>query len=159
MKSPLTIRVVAIADLTSEALARWRQLQACSPELQSPFFAPEFALTFGAAGRAVEVGLIEIGDALVGIFPFERGSLSRSRLSDRLMATMGASCPVGRRLSDSHGLISKPEVCISSDFLLRKCGLTTWDFHRLPASQSTFAPSATGQLEWSIIDLRDGHAA
>ena len=152
-----TARIVHSTSLTGPELARWRALQASNPTLISPFFAPEFAQGFTAAGHAVQVVLIKIEGTLIGVLPFEKGGLARAGATDRVMRLLGAGCPAGRRLSDHHGLIAAPEFVPDAFGLLRAAQLTTWDFHRLPTTQATFAPFKTHSEDWHIADLSGGH--
>ena len=151
------IRVLPVLELEAQHLARWRQLQAGNPDLHSPFFAPEFAQAFSRQKHPVHVALIEENGAIAGFFPFERGGLARAGPQDRALSLLGAGCPAGRRLSDSHGLISAPGFLLDAPALLAACGLTAWDFHRLPATQATFSSYRTSQQDWHVIDLRDGY--
>ena len=154
-----SIRVLPVLDLDARHLARWRQLQAGNPDLQSPFFAPEFAQAFSRQNQPVLVAVIEQDGAIAGFFPFERGGLARAGTQDRALSLLGAGCPAGRRLSDSHGVISAPGFQLDAPSLLAACGLTVWDFHRLPATQAIFSSYRSSQQDWHVIDLRDGYQA
>ena len=153
------IRLMPLGALDDRHLDRWRALQATNPDLQSPFFAPEFALGFQRQGHLVQVAVIEHNSEIAAFFPFERGGLARAGAQDQAMRLLGAGCPAGRRLSDSHGLISAPGFTFDAQKLLAACRLNAWDFHRLAPNQPTFSQYQTGRQDWHIIDLRLGYAA
>jgi len=142
----VSIRVLKPSELTGDLLAVWSALQRDDPEADSPYFRPEFTLAVADVRHDVRVAVIETPDGPAGFFPFQPSRL-------------GAGRPVGGRLSDYHGLIARPGLALTSGQLLRGCGLRSWAFDHLPASQAIFADGriATGESPW--LDLSAGFDA
>ena len=101
--------------------------------LDSPFFHPQFSSIVARACSNVEVAVVEQCNKVVALLPFQR-------ISKHI------GVPVGRPLSDYHGLISASEFDVDVADLVRQCGLLGWDFDHLLASQPCFASfhEATG---------------
>jgi CelD/BcsL family acetyltransferase involved in cellulose biosynthesis len=137
------VRVVSARELDAGLVARWRELLAAHPELQSPYFCPEFTCAVAAVRDDVHVGLLEEGNRVVGFFPFQRGPLR-------------VGTPVGGQLSDYQAVVTAPETRWRADELLRGCGLALWDFDHLLASQAPFGPWHRVSSESPIMDLSDG---
>lgn len=143
MTSPVAIRVLKPADLTGDLLAAWSDLQKRDPETDSPYFRPEFTLAVADVRSDVSVAVVEAPDGPAAFFPFQSSRLGSGR-------------PVGGRLSDYHGLIARPGVGLTPGQLLRGCGLRSWSFDHLPASQSTFAGQWVATGESPALDLSQG---
>jgi CelD/BcsL family acetyltransferase involved in cellulose biosynthesis len=142
----MKIRVFSFHRLPAEHLAAWSELQLASAECDSPFFRPEYHALAAEVGRPVMVGVMEEGDRPVGFLPFE----------------LGASCtglPVSLKLSDFQGAIVAPGVAWSGHRLLKGCGLRTFHFDALLATQ---APLLTGPVNVEpshLADLSAGYEA
>ena len=154
----MEVRVIAPADLDGALIARWREIQAGNKALASPFFTPEFIITAAQSGSA-QIAVMRMDGEVVAFFPFQGGGLGRPGLVDRAFRALGVACPVGRKVSDCHGIIAAPGFEIEPHILLDACRINTWDFHRLPLTDATFAPFHTQVVQWSTIDLTGGHAA
>jgi CelD/BcsL family acetyltransferase involved in cellulose biosynthesis len=129
------------------ALVRqWRALQESNPDLQNPCFAPEFTQAVAAARNDVEVAIIEELGNFVAIFPFQRKA-------------GGRAIPVGGIVSDYQGLICPPNFSCDSRELLKTCGLISWDFDRLLATQQSFKPFHKLCEPSALIDLSHGYDA
>jgi CelD/BcsL family acetyltransferase involved in cellulose biosynthesis len=139
----VTVRVLPAGALGARALARWSELQRASPLYRSPFFRPEFTLAV-AAVRDVRVAVIQDGDEIAGLFPFERGRARSGR-------------PVGKPFSDYHGPVLDAAAAIDPRELVRACGLATWSFDHLPAGLSSYAPHALAEAGSPCMDLSEGH--
>ena len=125
----------------------WNCFRAKNVDLASPFFAPEFAEIVARAGCDIQLALIKISGETLGIFPFERRRLNLSG-------------PVGRYLSDYHGLIANSGLKIDTRALLRACGLAAWDYAHVPTSQEAFSSShREGHQRSPVIDLSNGYPA
>ncbi len=144
--SALRISVLTPDRLTPDHLRAWSEIQTADPTLSSPYFRPEFAAAVAAVRTDVQVGVIERAGEPVGFFPFQVGRL-------------GAGIPVGGRLSDYHGLVARPGLELSAERLIEGCGLRSFKFDHLPASQTTFAAAATGTAPSHRLDLSAGFAA
>ena len=111
------------AELGAPESERWERIRRGSPALSSPFFHVEFTRAVGAVRPDVRIGVL--GDG--GFFPFQ---VSRTR----------AGRPVGGKLSDYHGVVVGPDVAWEPRELLRACGLRSYAFNHLIASQAPFRP-------------------
>lgn len=139
----MKITVVPARELDTAARERWLGLQRSNPALASPFFCPEFTLAVDAARGGVRVAILEEDNRIVGFFPFE------SRWS------IGA--PVGRMMSDHHGVVCAPGTRWHWPELLRAARLSCWRFYHLCADQ---APATGVQRTHSpALDLSRGFAA
>jgi len=129
-----------------EELETWRRLQATFPELQRPFFAPEYHQILGEVLPEVEVAVLREGDDVVGFFPFQRGN-------------GGVARPVGLRLNDFQGLIAPPGLELDFTAVLRESGLAGWRFDHLVANQQCLAPFHRHCEESLLVDLSQGYDA
>src|SRR5512143_1419306 len=108
--APLKVSLVSPADLGPAQLARWSEIQASAPVLDSPFFAAGFVRSVADARERVEVAVLEDSSGVAGFFPFERG---RGDVAH----------PVGRMYSDFQAVIAGPAARWDGPSLLRACGL------------------------------------
>ena len=142
----MIVRVVPGGSLSEVELARWSEIRQGAPSLASPFFSPIFTSIVAACRDDVRVGILEEDGEPTGFFPFQRGRF-------------GLGCPVGSLLSDCHGVITPEHVSWDARALIRACGLNTWNFDHLVASQAPFEPFHRS-TEWSKqIDLSNGFDA
>jgi CelD/BcsL family acetyltransferase involved in cellulose biosynthesis len=145
--TPSTVaRVVPANALERAQIERWSAIQRSVPALASPFFCPEFTQIIGAVRDDTEVALLEADGAPVGFFPFQRRSFGRG-------------FPVGLNLSDYHGIIAPEGSTTDVAQLLRACGLKTWEFDHLPASQTPFARFSGSERSSVVMDLSSGFEA
>lgn len=142
----LEVHLIEGRRLTQKHLSAWRQLQKSNPELANPCFAPEFTQAVASVRNDVEVAFILDNGAVAGILPFQRRFGSRA-------------IPAGGIVSDFQGLVCRPGFTCEPRELLKACGLVSWDFDRLLASQSLFAPYHKLCEPSARIDLREGYAA
>lgn len=122
----MSVRVVPARSLGEPELARWAEIRRGEPSLASPFFAPDFTAIVAAARDDVRVAVVE-RDGVSAYLPFQRGRLGIGR-------------PVGSILSDYHGAIAAAGADLDARALIRGCGLKTWEFTYVPATQACFAP-------------------
>jgi CelD/BcsL family acetyltransferase involved in cellulose biosynthesis len=141
----LSITTIPAQQLTVEQVTDWSCLQQADPELASPYFRPEFTQAVAAVRQDVEVAILERGGATAGFFPYQR----RRR----------AAQPVAGRLCDFHGVIARSGVAWTVADLLRGCGLSSWEFHHLLASQSPFAEHIRQTEGSPYLDLSGGFDA
>jgi CelD/BcsL family acetyltransferase involved in cellulose biosynthesis len=118
----MKFETISIRDLSSDLLVRWEEILRQSPELDSPYFRPQFSQAVAAVRENVEIAILREGGAVVGFFPFERVSGSTAR-------------PVGSRLSDYQAVITPRETQWQASELMRACGLKAWEFDHQLASQ------------------------
>jgi CelD/BcsL family acetyltransferase involved in cellulose biosynthesis len=139
----MKIELCSAGDLSPSHLARWDELQRASPELESPYFRPEFTQVVAALRPSVEVALLTDGGQTLGFFPFERsGQVAR---------------PVAARLSDYHGLIAASDTPWCMPDILRACRLRAWQFDHQLASQSQLAPYFAKTANSWRIDVSTGY--
>src|SRR5262245_37863481 len=101
--------------LSDDIVRIWGCLQQANPDLESPYFHPEFTRIIASVRDDVEVAVIEDGGKVVAVFPFQRER-----------KTVGRA--VGHPLSDYHGVICTRELEFDPLALLRACGLVAWDY-------------------------------
>jgi CelD/BcsL family acetyltransferase involved in cellulose biosynthesis len=121
----MKITVLPARELTPEHVQTWARLQQADPELESPFFRPEFTRLVASVRTDVEVAVLEEDGELAGFFPFQR-------------RFWGAGVPVGGRVNDFQGVVARPGLSWRADELIRACGLSVWDFDHLLPSQQPF---------------------
>jgi CelD/BcsL family acetyltransferase involved in cellulose biosynthesis len=121
----MKITVLPARELTAEHIQAWARFQQADPELESPFFRPEFTRLVASVRTDVEVAVLEENGELAGFFPFQR----------RLW---GTGVPVGGRVNDFQGVVAKTGLIWRADELLRACGLSAWVFDHLLPSQQPF---------------------
>ena len=66
---------------------------------------------------------------------------------------------MGGALSDFHGVIADARAVWDAGDLVRRCGLSTWDFDHLVASQQAFVPYHQKLAESPYLDLSAGFEA
>ena len=144
----MRIRCFTPGALEQGLLDAWRALQASDPSLASPFLGPDLPLAVEAAGGAVEVAVVEEGDAPVAFFPFARHG--RSGRTGRAYAA---------NLSDLEGITAAPGLALDARTLLEGCDLARFDFGQALASQPLLAPSHVTIRAALHLDLSQGFEA
>lgn len=142
----MKITVVKGAELTAADLERWRTLQAANPDLASPYFCPEYTQAVAAVRKDIFVGVMEADGQVVGYFPHQRRSL-------------GFGGPPGGGFSDFQGVIAAPTTTWDARDLLRGCGLVSWEFNDLVASQAPFAAYHARKEDSHYVDVSAGFDA
>jgi CelD/BcsL family acetyltransferase involved in cellulose biosynthesis len=155
----MKIKVVAGSALAPSHIEAWRRIQLAHAHLDSPLFTPEFTQLVARHSPDVEVAVLEKCGVIVGFFPFQRGTFDRGGLVGSTLDALGMACPVGRTLSDYHGVISAPDIDIDAKALLRACSVTAWDFDHLPLEQKVFAGYRRTEDCMSTMDLSQGFSA
>jgi CelD/BcsL family acetyltransferase involved in cellulose biosynthesis len=142
--APNSLKVISGKLLNADLCAAWRTIRAANPQLDSPYFHPEFTLAVAAVREDVRVAVIEQGGEPVAFFPHQRQAGGRGR-------------PVGGRLSDFHGLVAAPDFRIDPAELLRACGLKRFAFSHLtgPSLPNDAGPRAI-QHRSPHLDLSGG---
>jgi len=142
----MKVTAVPAQSLSDDLVARWRQLQAADPNVDSPYFRPEFTQAVAEVRKDVEVAVLEDGSRTVGFFPFQRNACSMGR-------------PVGGPLSDFQGIVLEAGYSINPVQLLRGCRLHAWHFDHLLAVQTHLADHALGIAKSPYIELSAGYDA
>ena len=140
----MRVRVIRGRELSDQETLAWSQFQQADGTLGSPYFCPQFTQAVAAVRDDVFVGIMEEAERVVGFFPFQKGRLRIGR-------------PVGGHLSDCHGVIADLRAQWDARDLIRQCGLSTWDFDHLVASQQAFVPHHRATAESPYLDLSEGY--
>jgi CelD/BcsL family acetyltransferase involved in cellulose biosynthesis len=133
-------------EIGPDIAAKWIEIRGSNPALASPYFHPKFAGVVAHACRNVELAIIEERNEVAALFPFQR-----------LPGNLGA--PLGRSLSDYHGLIGAEDYECDPRYLVRQCNLIAWDFDHLIASQRSFGRFHESVAPSPQIDLSLGFEA
>jgi CelD/BcsL family acetyltransferase involved in cellulose biosynthesis len=139
----MRIEAIPAAQLTADQLLLWSQFQCADALIDSPYFRPEFTQAVSAVRNDVEVGILEDGNDIVGFFPFQR-------------CKGNVGLPVGGKMSDFHGVISRQGVIFKPEELLKGCKLSAWHFNHLIAEQETFQPYHWSTAGSPYMDLSGG---
>ncbi len=142
----MNIRASAAAALSPAQWAAWSDLQQADPALDSPYFRPEFTQAVAAVRDDVEVALLEEQGIPVGFLPFQR-------------ARGDIGGPVGGAMCDFQGPITRRELAIDAEELLRACGLAAWRFDHLLASLPAWTAYHRATAPSPYLDLAQGFDA
>jgi CelD/BcsL family acetyltransferase involved in cellulose biosynthesis len=141
----MQVELIKAGELNSGLLSAWSRIRQENAALHSPFFSPEFVQRCAEIHADVEIGIVTDAGKPAAFFPFHR-------------VGRRTALPLGKDLSDFHGMIAPADLPWSVPDLLRGCKLDTWIFDHLLASQPQFAPYTTAVAESVYVDLRDGYA-
>jgi CelD/BcsL family acetyltransferase involved in cellulose biosynthesis len=134
-----------IDELTDLERAAWVRLAETVPAFDGPYFRPEFTEHVAAVRDDVCVAVLDVEGRPVGFLPFQKsGRVGR---------------PVGGRLSDFHAVIVEPGVEWTVARLMHGCGLRTFHFDHLLASQGEFVPHHWEREGSPYMDLSRGFDA
>jgi CelD/BcsL family acetyltransferase involved in cellulose biosynthesis/peptidoglycan/xylan/chitin deacetylase (PgdA/CDA1 family) len=137
------IELIRPVELDESLVERWREIQHETAALHSPYFCPEFTQAVGRVRHDVQVAVLAYAQAIVGFFPFQRGRWDTGR-------------PVGAGLCDYQGIVAPPGLPCGARELLRGCGLTSFAFDHLLASQPVLRPYWTRTAASHYVDLAGG---
>ena len=139
-------KVIPARQLPDQVQQWWREAQAANPQVDSPYFCPEFTAVVSGVRDDVYVAVIEDQGGIVGVLPFQRGR-------------WGAARPAGGPVSDFQGIISPRDLALDPQWLGRACGVRFWDFPNVPASQKTFQSWQKLTVDSPYIELASGFDA
>jgi CelD/BcsL family acetyltransferase involved in cellulose biosynthesis len=139
----LHYRLTKPSKLTRLEWNLWDKIQREQPELESPYFRPEFTQAVAAERDDVEVTVIENDGTPIGFFPFQRGAFNLGK-------------PIGGKLNDFHGVIAPRDVQINAADLVASSRLSSWDFDHLINNQSSFQAANAVVDESPYLDLTHG---
>jgi CelD/BcsL family acetyltransferase involved in cellulose biosynthesis len=142
----LEIVVKKLNDLAPDEREAWCRIQQSAAAYDSPYFRPEFSLAVAAHRTDVRLAVLAEKGRPVGFFPYQTGRF-------------GIGVPVGGRLSDFHGVIVEPGAEWNAAQLIRACGLRSWEFGHLIASQPQFASHHAAVADSPYMDLSNGFEA
>ncbi|MCP4782958.1 MAG: GNAT family N-acetyltransferase [Fuerstiella sp.] len=135
--------VLPIAELSEHQIASWIKLLPNNGVLDCPCMRPEYALFAGRVLPNIEVAILSADGSDVGFFPFERH-------------TGDLGLPIGRFLSELHGVVAAKDTIWDADELIRECGLKAWQFDHLIAEQEPFQQHHSFTDDSFYMDLNDG---
>jgi len=138
------ISVIRAGDLNEQQLHQWAGFQDADPALHSPYFCHQFTQAVAAVRDDVFVAIMEDAGRIVGFFPFQKGKLKIGR-------------PVAGALSDFQAVIAMPDPQWDAQELVRKSGLSLWDFDHLLAMQAPFAAYIRKTESSPYMDLSGGY--
>jgi CelD/BcsL family acetyltransferase involved in cellulose biosynthesis len=138
-------RVTRPGQLTDDDVRRWRDIQSCNPELERPFFAPEWFRALEDAGHDVEIAVLAADGEDRGYFPVHRSG--------------STVLPPGGRLCDFQGWIGPADLAVDVEGTLRAIGARAWRFNHLLARQASAARFATERPESPFAELYEGFEA
>lgn len=142
----VTVDVRDAIELRQDEIAAWHGILADEPLFASPFFTPEYVRLVAGCVDDVKVGLLRLGGAVVGFFPFEVEAAGRAR-------------PVGSVFNDYQGVVIRRDVEWSMSRLLDQAQLEEWRFDHGLAVQRPLTPYVRKRdVSWSI-SLSHGYSA
>ena len=136
--------VIRPQELGPAQIERWRSIINNQTGYHSPFYAPEFSQAVAEARDDAFVAVLESAGKTVGFFPFHR--LHR-----------GVAKPIGGPISDYHGPILAMGLDLDPAWLLKVCGLASYDFNHLPTAIDGFSSNAYASSQSPIINLEGGY--
>lgn len=143
----MQVKLARPCELGPSEISAWQSMQRLTPSLANPFLSPEFTIAVGGFRPDAWVAVLYDGQSIAGFFPFERRRLE-------------AGVPVcGWPGTPCQGLVHVPGADWDPRDLLRKCGLSAWQFDHLIAEQEPFAPYQVTVDPSPVMDLSDGYAA
>jgi CelD/BcsL family acetyltransferase involved in cellulose biosynthesis len=135
----MRVSLFSASQVPAGLVERWSHLQTINPSLRSPNFPPEFSQIVGKARDDAFVAVVDDGEAF---FPFHKER-----------AGLGAGIPIGGKLSDYHGVVARPNYAWNAVELVRRAGLSGWEFDHAPASQVAPRRFARKEAESPCIEL------
>ena len=133
-------------ELPLQHIQCWREIHQSRPELDSPFFAPEYSALVAKELPDLQVAVISQGGKTTGFFPFHRNEF-------------GIGKPAGKFLNDFQGIVCSPELSLDTEHLLRASKLKGWEFNHLIASQRMLASYCLQSDSSPYISIVDGFDA
>jgi CelD/BcsL family acetyltransferase involved in cellulose biosynthesis len=145
-RTSLRCRVLPMRQVTGELYDQWQNLLQRSQSHRTPFLHPEFALLAAEVGRPVNVAVVERGEQLVAVHPFEQ-------------PRRGVASPVAARLNDFQGVLVEQRHDWSSTEFMRQSRVSRIHFDHLLNVDHTF-PSSERTLHRSpYVELNQGFSA
>ncbi|MEM7426852.1 MAG: GNAT family N-acetyltransferase [Pseudomonadota bacterium] len=142
----MKVTLLKPSDLGPGELEAWSELRSRDQRFDSPCFSSGFTLAVAQARDDIEVAILEADGAIRGVFPFHRVRRETAH-------------PVGEILSEMHGIIAEPGLDWDPLALIRQCGLESWKFDHLLASQEQFQPFHRAIDDSAYMDISGGYDA
>lgn len=136
-------RVVEMADLTAAETVRWLELRASNPDLDSPYFHPQFAAAVAATRPGVRVILGEdVSGVITSFLPVQFDK---------------KSCrPVGSPAADFQGPICAPGVDFDVVAALRVAGASSYAFDHMRDRIPAMEPWTLDRQQSPYLDVSGG---
>ena len=142
----MKVRVSSGADLEDEDVRVWTEIQREVPALDSPFFHPRFSATVAETHRDARIAVMVDAGEPVGFLPFQ-------------VSSRKVGWPIGRRISDLHGIIARPSLPFDPIDLVRGCGLSAWRFRHVPVELEPLTAHQRAVAQSPYLNLTDGYEA
>lgn len=127
-------------DLQPAQWEAWRALLREAPHFSSPYFTPDYTQQVAAVLPNIEVAFLYDDERLEAIFPYER-------------VASHIAIPVGRELSDYHGVIYRRHFEWDVAAMLRTLGLKQWKFDHLFPMEGPLAAWCWTEWESPQVDF------
>ncbi len=141
----MRVEIVRVRELGTSEIARWRELQAQTPTLSSPFFTPDYVLLIASVRPDVRVAIVQADGVIKGFFALQSSFGS-------------AGLPVGAPISDCQGIVGEPDFPFCPSALCRPLDVARFDFTHVPSDQAAFAPYVQSATASWFADLTSGGA-
>ncbi|MAT15581.1 MAG: hypothetical protein CMJ46_09970 [Planctomyces sp.] len=139
-------RICGPEELTPRELRRWEEIQQSNPDLDSPFFRPEYTKLVSFVRKDMDVVIIEQHNRIFGFFPFHRDPYNVGR-------------PVGYPMNDFQGIVAEKGVVVNEHELLEAASLKAWKFDHGLATQQELIRNSYSQCGSAYLDLKNGFEA
>jgi len=141
----MKIHVIRPEELSPQQIQCWSGMMSPKDVTDGPFFHPDYVIALGRFREPVRVAVITEHGREVAFFPFEQNGKTGH--------------PLGIKLCDFQGIIRAPETKLDIRGLLAGCGLTSWHFDHVVASQPEFRGWHLRVEDSVYIDLARGFDA
>ena len=137
-----SIEIYQASKLGEAHWTAWRQFHLANPELDSPYFHPQFVRGLIEAGYEVVVAVTESATGIDALFPFERnGAQGR---------------PAGWPMNDFQGVIAMPGTRFDLLAFMRTAGLKAFLFDHLVQTQAAFTPHIETVRSSPFMEIQGG---
>lgn len=133
-------------ELDEQHLSRWRTWQEDNAGWTSPFVSPSFARAVGACRDDTRVAIAEDGSSPAAYFAFQIGKL-------------GIGQALGFGVSDHQAVIHNQEFTYRPVDLIRKCGLSAWEFDHVGQASPELADFVESWATAAVMEISDGYEA
>ncbi len=138
------VELIDATDLGQSQQALWAEFRTDSPDLDSPYFSPEWTAHVAAVRKDVQVAVLhDNSQKIAGFLPLQR---PKGRVA----------VPVGGALNDYQGIIAAPYFEADLGTAMRDCSIGRFDFSHIPANQQVFGRHAHIDHGSHVIDLSGG---
>jgi len=141
----MNIQVIRPEELTARQIKLWVGMMNAEDVTDSPFFHPGYIITLSRFREPVRVAVVTENGEEVAFFPFERQG--------------GTGRPLGVKLCDFQGIVRSPGTVLDTRELLAGCGLKTWIFDHVVASQPEFRDWQLRVEDSPYVDISEGFDA